>query len=157
MTASITIKFSVPIGYIPGDYAMLFSNGGAGDIDWNSPVNAAVYPLFPNGAGLLGFGHAPFGHHRFGHGHDQLTAGFGHAPFGHTPFGHGTAIIEASVRVTECGSYTYAFGCYDAAGNLHQGSPEEATANVHIASPPPTRLTKDSYNKTTDVLTLDAA
>ena len=43
------------------------------------------------------------------------------------------------------------------AGNVHSGTPEEATVHVHIAPPAPDGLKFNAYNKTTDVLTLGVA
>jgi hypothetical protein len=157
MSALITIQFAVPVGYLPGDYAMLHGNGGSGDINWDTPLSTKKYELFPNGAGIYGFGHAPFGHFPFGHAYSMRTAGFGHLPFGHFPFGYGTALIKAVVKVDECGAYKFAFACYDKLGNLHIGTPEELTVNVHVTPPQPDRLTKYSYDKDTDVLVLNVA
>lgn len=158
MPAKVTIQFVVPVGYQQGDYAQLHGNGGSGDIDWNNPLDDNNYELFPRGAGIFGFGHAPFGHFRFGKGHSMRAAGFGHLPFGHFPFGYGTAAIEAANEVDSCGvDYKYSLACYDSLGNLHVGSPEEETVTVHIAPLAPTGLVINSYNKDTDVLTLDAA
>lgn len=157
MKARITIDFVVPLGYIPGDYALLHSNDGEGDIDWSTPASRAKYDLFPQGAGICGFGHAPFGRHRFGKAHSMRCAGFGHLPFGKSPFGHGTAVVSTRHTVPDCGYYRFALACHGAAGNIHEGSPDEVSLNVHVAPPAPTGLKKNSYNKTTDVLTLDAA
>lgn len=157
MTASITVEFAVPVGYIQGDYAKLFGNSGSGAIDFNNPLDNSIYELFPQGSGLYGFGHAPFGHFRWGHGHSMRTAGFGHLPFGHFPFGHGTAVIRAKVKVTECGAYKFAFGCYDLSGNVHVGTPDEVEVHVHIAPEAPTGLKKLSYDKATDILILEEA
>ena len=157
MSAIITVEFVVPVGYVEGDYAKLHSNGGDGSIDWGTAVSDQVYELFPHGAGIYGFGHAPFGHYRFGHAHSMHTPGFGHLPFGHYPFGHGTAIIQAACEVDDCGEYEFGLTCYDGLGNPHSGSPDEVEVEVHIAPPAPTGLKKNSYNKTTDVLILDVA
>ena len=35
MSALITIQFAVPVGYLPGDYAMLHGNSGSGNIDYD--------------------------------------------------------------------------------------------------------------------------
>ena len=83
--------------------------------------------------------------------------GWGHLPWGHFPWGCGTALIQAKHRVDRCGDYNFAFACYDALGNLHEGTPEEATVVVHIAPPAPPGLKKNSYDKDTDVLVLDVA
>jgi len=157
MSANITIEFVVPAGHQKGDYARLHGNGGSGDIDWDGPVSGMIYRLFPNGAGIFGWGHAPWGRFRWGHAHSMRCSGWGHAPWGHYPWGHGSALITARYKVDYCGDYKFGFGCYDAAGNLHEGSPEEVTVNVHIAPPAPTGLVKNSYNPETDVLILDAA
>jgi len=157
MSAAVTISFAVPAAYNRGDYAVLYSNGGDGEIDFDTPVDSQRYELFPDGAGIYGFGHVPFGHYRFGHGSSIRTAGFGHMPFGHYPFGHGTAIVEATIEVEECGSYKFAFGCFDSAGNAHEGSPGEAEVEVHISPAAPAALTKTSFDKDTGVLVLAAA
>ena len=151
----VTIQYVVPAGYTPDDYLLLHGNSGEGDIDWDTPLSSTRYPLFPGGAGIYGFGHAPFGRHRFGHGHSMRTPGFGHLPFGHHPFGHGTAIIIVKVEVNECGHYKFAFAAYDKAGNLHVGTPDEVVTYIHLPPDAPSRLKKNSYNKATDVLVLD--
>lgn len=147
----------MPQGYVHGDYARLFGNGGAGDIDWIDPLTNEKIDLFPGGSGIYGFGHAPFGHFPFGHAFSMRAPGFGHMPFGHFPFGHGTAMITIKYKVNDCGDYKFAFGCYDQTGNLHEGTPEEETLYIHIPPAVPKGLTKNNYNKTTGILTLDAA
>lgn len=156
MNGLVTIEYIVPAGYREGDYAKLHGNGGVGSIDWNNPLSEEVFDLFPNGAGLFGFGLAPFGHHRFGHAHSMRAAGFGRLPFGHHPFGHGTATITATYEVEDCGDYKFGFACYDELGNAHEGSPEETELEIHLAPAAPTGLKKNSYDKDTDVLVLDA-
>lgn len=157
MSALVTIEFVVPAGYREGDYARLHGNGGVGAIDWDSPLTEEVFGLFPNGAGLFGFSLAPFGHHRFGRSHSMRTAGFGRLPFGHSPFGHGTGVVTATHEVVDCGDYKFGLACYDELGNVHVGSPEEAALEIHLAPAAPTGLKKNSYDKETDVLVLDAA
>jgi len=157
MKAQITIEFVVPAGYQPGDYARLFGNGGDGNIDWNNPVNNEVFELFGDGAGIYGWGHAPWGHFAWGHAHSVKTPGWGHMPWGHFPWGYGTAVIYAQLTINECGDYKFGFKCYDSLGNLHTGTPTEVQAVIHIAPDAPTGLKKSSYNKTTDILILEAA
>jgi len=157
MSAKITIQFVVPAGYCDTDYAQLHGNGGSGSIDWDTPLNRRDYELFPGGAGIYGWGLAPWGHFRWGHGHSMLTAGWGHQPWGRFPWGHGTGIIEAQETVHYCGDYKFAFVCYDNAGNVHSGSPEELDVPIHIAPPVPGGLAKTSYDKATGVLILHAA
>ncbi len=153
----ITLQFVVPAGFRKGDCARQFSDAGGGTIDYNTPVDNRLYQLFPAGAGIYGFGLAPFGRFRFGHGHAMRAIGFGHLPFGHFPFGLGSAQITATHKVAECGTYKYAFKVYAAAGNPQSGDPDEISVTVHTAPAKPAGLKKQSYNKTTDVLTLEVA
>lgn len=157
MSAVITIRFIVPVGYQSGDYAMLHGNNGSGDINWETPLSSEKLDLFPNGGGIFGYGHAPYGHFRYGHAHSMRVSGFGHLPYGHFPYGHGTAVIEAKHEVDSCGQYKYGLACYDEYDNRHEGSPEEITVTVHIAPAAPTGFVKNSYDKDTDILILDAA
>lgn len=157
MSAKVTIKFVVPAGYQQGDYARLHGNSGSGEIDWDTPVLQEKFDLFPSGAGIFGWGHAPWGHSPWGHPFSMRTLGWGHLPWGKFPWGHGTAVITAEVDIFECGAYKFAFACYDSLGNIHEGTPEEVTLHIHIAPPVPTGLKKVSYNKDADVLILEAA
>lgn len=157
MSAMITIEFVVPAGYQQGDYAQLHGNGGDGEIDWNNPLTEQTYDLFPDGAGLYGWGHAPWGHFRWGHGHSMNCLGWGHLPWGHFPWGHGTGVVTATCQVERCGDYKFGLACYDELGNLHEGTPDEVTVEVHVSPDVPTGLKKNSYDKDTDVLILDAA
>lgn len=157
MSANITIEFAVPIGYESGDYAKLHGNGGSGDIDWENPLSNATYDLFPNVVGIYGFGYAPWGHFRWGKAHSMRCPGWGNLPWGHFPWGHGTALVSALYKIDYCGDYKFGFACYDQAGNLHEGTPQEITVVVHIGPPAPSRLLKNSYDKETDILVLDAA
>ena len=157
MKALITVKFTVPSGYQPGDYVQLYGNGGSGDIDWNTPVDNNKYNLFPDGAGIYGWGHMPWGHFFWGHAYCTGTPGWGHMPWGHFPWGYGAVTIQAQAEVSECGDYKFGFKCFDKLGNLHTGTPEEVAVYIHIAPDAPTGLKKYSYNKTTDILVLDAA
>ena len=157
MSALITVTFVVPVGHDPGDYARLHGNGGAGDIDWDTPVSDEVFDLFPRGAGIYGFGRAPWGLFRWGEPHSMRAPGFGYLPWGLFPWGLSSALITAKARVESCGAYKFGFACCDKFGNPHEGAPEEVSVTVHVAPAAPAGLKKYSYNKTTGVLVLDAA
>ena len=156
MSAIVTISFVVGIGYLPGDYAKLFGNGGSGAIDYDTPLSGEL-ALYPNGAGIYGFGRAPFGRSYWSRAFSMKAPGFAHLPFGRFPWGNGSAVIAAVYEVFDCGAYKFAFGCFDECGNVHSGEPEEASIDIHIAPDAPTGLTRVGYNKTTDVLILAAA
>ena len=156
MSGLVTIEHIVAAGHRRGDYAQLHGNGGDGPIDWNSPLADQVYDLFPDGAGIYGFGFAPWGRFRWGRAHSMRTLGFGHLPWGRFPWGHGTGVVRATHQVDRCGEYKYGIACYDQLGNAHEGAPDEVTVNAHVTPDAPAGLAKVRYNKTTDVLVLDA-
>jgi len=157
MSAIVTIEFIVPAGYRSGDYARLYGNGGSGDINWDTPLSNEVFSLFRQGAGIYGWGSAAWGRFRWGRAHSMRAAGWGLLSWGNFPWGYGAAVIRALHKVNTCGDYKFAFACYDRCGNLHEGTPEEAAVVVHIAPAAPTGLKKNTYNKETDILVLDAA
>jgi len=157
VSAKVTIAFTVPMDHLPGDYAKLHGNGGSGAVDWDNPLKAGTLDLFPNGSGIYGYGLAPYGLHGYGYPHAMRTPGCGEMPYGHHPYGYGATIITTNVDVATCGEYIFAFACYDAAGNLHDGTPDEESASVHIAPPAPGGLIMDSYDPDTDILVLDVA
>jgi hypothetical protein len=158
MSARIILQFAVPTGHLSGDYALLYGNSGSGDIDYDNPLlNGRKFDLFPNGAGIYGFGDAPFGDSPFGDAFSMRTSGFGCEPFGFSPFGYGTAIIEALIVVETCGAYKFAFACFDSLGNQSEDSPEEITVEVHTAPPAPSGLKKVNYDPDADVLVLETA
>jgi len=156
MSAVITIKFAVSLGYSPGDYALLFGNGGSGEINWASPIDNARYELFPKGGGVYGWGYAPWGQFRWGYAWSTRSAGWGYLPWGLFPWGYGTALITATQIVESCGCYKFGFKCYDSLGNENTGAPGEVEVELHNPPPAPLGLKKNSYNKKTDVLTRDA-
>lgn len=146
MSAKITVQFAVPVGYRKGDYCLLYGNDGlGGDVDFDNPLVDSYYDLFPNGAGIYGFGLAPFGHHRFGRGYSMQCDGFGSLPFGRHPFGHGTGIVQADCEVESCGRYKFGVKCFDRLGNPHTDTPVEVDLELHIAPPPVVGLKKNSY------------
>ena len=157
MSAVVTVSFAVPAGYKSGDYAIIYGNNGDGDINWNQPLSNEKFQLFPNGAGIYGYGHAPYGHHRYGRAHSVLCDGYGHLPYGHHPYGYGTALIKMKVRIESCGLYKFGCKVFDSLGNQQVGLSGEVEAEIHIKPPIPDGLKKVSYDKDTDVLVLEVA
>ena len=157
MSAKVILTFCTPADCEAGDYAILYGNGGDGEIDWVNPLlNGRKFDLFPMGGGIYGWGHAPWGHFPWGHALSMRTLGWGHLPWGHFPWGHGTALISTEVPIVVCGDYKFAFVAFDSLGNANVGDPQEISLTIHTAPPMPTGLTKYSYNKDTDVLILNA-
>lgn len=158
MTAAIVkISLAVPVGYNDGDTAKLHSNGGgipAGEMDWTNPVSDRQIPLFPGRAGIYGWRHAPWRKFPWRRGFSMRSAGWRHLPWRHFPWHYGTALLAITDRVTDCGDYQYAFAAYDKAGNLHEGTPDQAALSIHIPPDPPAGLKKATYDKSTGLLTL---
>jgi len=159
VSAIITISFCVPPGYTPGDYARVFSNGGSGDINYETPAVPDKFDLFTNGSGIYGFGYAPWGYFRWGCACSCRTPGFGYQPWGYFSWGYGAAEVKAVIEVAACGRYEFAFITYDAAGNADSpaGGRQQLEVNIHIAPAVPAGLVKKSYDKDTDILILEAA
>jgi len=155
--AIITISFTVPPGHTPGDYAMLFGDLGSGTISYTAPLSQQKYPLFPDGAGFLGWHRLAWHNFPWHRGKSVNTPGWHYLPWHKFPFHHGAVTVTAKYTVTACGTYKFAFKCYDAAGNADAGTPEEVSVEVHIAPDAPTGLKKVSYDKATDILILEAA
>jgi len=156
MSATVTIDFLAPADAAPGDYAQLFSNGGDGAIDYDTPADAMRYDLAPNGARTLGFGEGPYGLMPFGDAVAAGLLGYGEGPYGVMPFGGGCLTVRIEHRVDRCGAYRCAVRTFDALGNPQPDPCEELPLPIHIAPPAPTaRPTKVSYNRATDVLVLN--
>ena len=153
----ITITWCVPLGYMPGDYARLYGNGGEGEIDYDTPLTNEKFDLFPDGGGIYGWGLQPWGLTPWGLPWSTHTPGWGLQPWGLGPWGYGTAVIKAQYIVQACGDYKFALKIFDKLGNPNEGSPQELEAVIHIAPPAPTGLKKVSYDKDTDILVLEAA
>ena len=155
--ARITIEFYVPPGHQLGDYCVLYGDGGSGSINYAAPLSSEKHPLFPDGAGYFGWGRLSWGHFAWSRGKSLGVRGWGVMSWGRFPWGHGAVKIIARHIVTTCGIYKYAFKCFDAAGNPNAGTPEEISVEVHLAPAAPAGLKKVSYDKDTDILTLEAA
>jgi hypothetical protein len=155
MSAKITVIFPVRPGYSQGDYAMLYTNGGIGNVDYSEPIDDTAYELFPDGAGIFGYGFGAYGHFPYGRGDVRKTDGYGHLPYGYTPYGFAGVFIPAETIVESCGEYRFGFKVYDSVGNLQIGNQHDAVISVHIAPPQPTGLKKNNYNKDTHILVLN--
>ena len=157
MSVQITIQFAAPPGYSIGDYVKLFSNGGSGDIDYNTPVNSLTYPLLTARSGYFGWRHLPWRHFPWHRGVATRCNGWRHLPWHHFPWRHGTLLITAKLIVDgPCGGYEFAFVAYDKLGNIHEGSPQEVAVTFHTHPPAPTGMKPISYSKATKVLVLEA-
>jgi hypothetical protein len=157
MSAKVTITWSVPSGYLPGDYAQLYGNGGNGSIDYDTPLSNDRYELFPAGGGIYGWYHQSWYQFSWYHGYSMRCPGWGHQSWYHFPWYYGSNVITVQYDVSGCGDYKFALRIFDRAGNPNEGSPQELEAAIHIAPPAPSGLKGKSYDKDTDILILEAA
>ena len=158
MSAKVSILWVVPLGYDAGDYALLCGNDGAGDIDYDSPLSAQRYELFPDGAGIYTMYKTPSYQSPCYYPWATRASGCYYQPCYQSPCYYGTAVIEVEVEMTECGEYEFALKVFDSIGNANTGTPDELAATIHIApDAPDIGLKKNSYDKATDILVLDVA
>lgn len=155
MSALIKVVFPVADGYSEGDYARLYSNGGSGEVDYSEPIESASFDLFPEGAGVHGWGHQRWYNFPWYHGDKRNLPGWYNMPWYHFPWYHGRVCIVAETEVQECGDYKFGFKLYDQLDNEQVGDQVEVDLAVHIAPPQPDRMTKESYDKDTDILVLN--
>lgn len=115
--------------YESGDYALLYSNGGTGAVDYSRPANNQHIELFPYG----------------------MVMGWGELPWGESPWGLGGTRIIVNHQVAVPGTWMFALKAYDAAGNEQQGV-EETEISVSLTPATPSALKLVSYDKAVDVI-----
>ena len=130
-TISITFEASV---YVTGDYCNVHSNGGSGSVVYESQHNPQDYML----------------------GLEQNTAGWGLFEWGtQGAWGTGYSPMSLTVIVTVPGSWTFAIVAYDKYDNQDSGIPDEETIYACLTPVQPSELSQASYDKDTDILTLN--
>ncbi len=111
----------------------VFGNGGAGEIDFDRPVNAQPIDWFPDGYGKWGFGLTEFGDDCFGY-DSSLSIGFGLGGFGIGEFGFDAEWAEWLSDDLPEGVHQFALIGSDGLDNAGSASPP---ASVTIVPPPP--------------------
>ncbi len=130
----------------------IYTDNGAGQIDYTEPVNASPFPVWPCARDKAGFGMTQFGTGDFGY--DSAAAvGFGKGSFGHGQFGLDADTLEWVSPELSLGRYRFGVKVTDAHGNESLATETEPMAVVPAATPA-TGLDIATFNPTTNQLTL---
>ncbi|MBW1784119.1 MAG: hypothetical protein JRL30_25690 [Deltaproteobacteria bacterium] len=130
LTVTIVADIS---GYAEGDYCYLHSNGGSGDIDWDTAHDSRKFPLVSSEYDVDGWGDMPWGDGAWGDGYTELSV-----------------IVEIKTP----GLWKFGLKAYDQYDNAHTGDPGEAEIYVDNVPVQASVLTIDSYDVVDDVLTV---
>ncbi len=133
----------------------LYGDAGTGQIDYETPLNDAPFPIWPCPQDKAGFGLSCFGEGDFGW--DAAAAvGFGKGCFGCAQFGLDADAVEWISPALAEGTYRFAVKVVDGAGNT---SPPIEIAPLTIVPParPAARLSVEAFDPQTRQLTLNVA
>jgi len=136
----------------PGARFNVYSDHGAGTIDYATPLNARPIPVWPCPQDKAGFGMAAFGTGDFGY-DCPACVGFGRGCFAQGPFGMDVAAIEWISPLLPLGRYRFAVRTLDASGNESPACETSPIAVVPLPQPAAT-LHVASFDPQTHQLTL---
>ncbi len=112
----------------------IYTDNGAGQIDYGEPVNAVPLAVWPCTQDKAGFGMAEFGTGDFGY--DSATAvGFGKGSFGRGQFGLDADTLEWVSPALPLGRYRFGVKVTDPHGNESLASETEPVTVVPPATP----------------------
>ena len=137
-----------------GSKVQIFSNGGAGEIDYNNPLSDLI-PVWPVWQDKAGFGMSRFGLSDFGY-DSAASVGFGKGYFGQCEFGLDTDSFNWVSAQLQSGVYKFGIKVTDEAGN-ESSSTESSEIAVTPAATPAEELEISSFNKDTNQLVLSIA
>ncbi|UCF43861.1 MAG: hypothetical protein JSV99_02750 [Planctomycetota bacterium] len=138
----------VPIGAT----VQLYSDGGSGEIDYNSPLNDSPVRVWPAWQDKTGFGMARFGTSDFGF-DGSAAVGFGKGVFGRGEFGFDADVLEWTSPLLETGIYKFAVKVTDEGGS-ESGVSETGQLTVIPAARPAERMSIFSFDKQENQLVL---
>jgi len=139
---------SLPVGAT----AVVYFDGGTGEIDYQTPVSNLPIRIWPGWQDKAGFGMSKFGISDFGY-DSAAAAGFGKGSFGNGQFGLDADTIEWVSPVLTAGVYKLAVKVLDDRGNASGGS-ETEPITVTPAARPAEKVSISSFDKQTNQLAL---
>ena len=148
----VKIKLLRSQGLLMNSTAMVYSDGGSGEIDYAKPVNRFPLRIWPAWQDKAGFGMSRFGFSDFGF--DSAAAvGFGRGFFGQAEFGFDADILEWVSEPLPTGIYKFAVKVFDENGRESVAS-ETGEVTVTSAAKPAESLSIESFDKQTNQLLL---
>ncbi|UCC22981.1 MAG: hypothetical protein JSW23_02620 [Planctomycetota bacterium] len=135
-----------------GATAQIFSDGGSGEIDHNSPLNHSPVKVWPDWKDKAGFGMSRFGTGDFGF-DGSAAVGFGKGIFGRGQFGFDADVLEWTSSPLETGIYKFAVKVTDEAGSESVAS-ETGQLTVITAARPAEGMSIASFDKQGNQLVL---
>jgi hypothetical protein len=136
-----------------GATAMVYFDGGTGEIDYQMPLGDLPIRIWPCWQDKAGFGMSKFGASDFGY--DSAAAvGFGKGSFGNGQFGLDADTIEWVSPVLAAGEYRFAVKIFDDRGNASSGS-ETGPITVTPAARPAEKLSISSFDKQMNLVVLN--
>ena len=137
----------------PGATAIVYFDGGTGEIDYDVPLSDLPIRVWPGWQDKAGLGMSGFGAGDFGY--DSAAAvGFARGSFGNGQFGLDADTIEWTSPVLTAGVYKFAVKVIDGRGNASTGS-ETGPITVTPAARPAEKVSISSFDKQTNQLILD--
>ena len=135
--------------------AQIYSDGGNGEVDYDSPVNDIPLRVWPAWQDKGGFGMSRFGISDFGY--DSAAAvGFGKGGFGWGQFGLEADTFEWVSRPMQVGVYRFAVKIANKMGN-DSSSSETREVTVIPAARPAEQMSISSFDKQTNQLILSVS
>jgi len=131
----------------------VFSNGGNGEVDYDTPISEEPNLFWHAWQDKPGFGLAKFGKSDFGY-DSSAAAGFGDGKFGESEFGFGADRINWVSGELETGEYVFAIKITNEAGNSAEGESESEQITIIKTACPVEGLAVESYDKQQDELVL---
>ena len=125
--------------------SQVFSDGGSGQIDYESPVTKEGLRLWPGWQDKGGFGLSTFGLSDFGY-DGSASVGFGRGYFGQGQFGFDADQIKWQSSELVTGRYKFGVKIMDRAGNSSTGT-ETETITMILAAQGAEELEAESYDK----------
>ncbi len=135
-----------------GATVQLYSDGGSGEIDYNSPLNDSPMKVWPAWQDKAGFGMARFDTSDFGF-DGSAAVGFGKGVFARGYFGFDADVLEWTSPPLETGIYKFAAKVTDEEGSK-SGASETGQLTVIPAARPAEGMSIASFDKQENQLVL---